>query len=39
VFLSMPEPRHAAYRALDKWLDWLLSETSDAATNSTQGLP
>ena len=23
VFLSVPESRHAAYRELDKWLDWL----------------
>ena len=22
VFLSVPEPRRAAYRELDRWLDW-----------------
>ncbi|MDT5131275.1 MAG: hypothetical protein QOE41_586 [Mycobacterium sp.] len=37
VFLSVPESRHAAYRELDKWLDWYLAETSDAATQSEQG--
>ena len=37
VFLSVPESRHAAYRELDKWLDWLLAETSNAATKSERG--
>jgi alpha-beta hydrolase superfamily lysophospholipase len=37
VFLSVPESRHAAYRELDKWLDWYLAETSDAATKSEWG--
>ncbi len=37
VFLSVPESRHAAYRVLDKWLDWYLAETSDAATKSERG--
>jgi alpha-beta hydrolase superfamily lysophospholipase len=37
VFLSVPESRHAAYRELDKWLDWYLAETSDAATKSERG--
>jgi alpha-beta hydrolase superfamily lysophospholipase len=37
VFLSMPESRHAAYRELDRWLDWYLTETSDAATKSERG--
>ena len=37
VFLSVPEPRHAAYRELAKWLDWYLAETSDAATQSERG--
>jgi alpha-beta hydrolase superfamily lysophospholipase len=37
VFLSLPEPRHGAYRELDKWLDWLLAETSNAATESERG--
>nr|WP_173839669.1 alpha/beta hydrolase [Mycolicibacterium rutilum] len=31
VFLSLPEPRRAAYRELDGWLDWYMRETSDAA--------
>jgi alpha-beta hydrolase superfamily lysophospholipase len=34
VFLSVPESRQAAYRELDKWLDWYLAETSDTATKS-----
>ena len=25
VFLSLPEPRAAAYRELDTWLDWYLT--------------
>jgi alpha-beta hydrolase superfamily lysophospholipase len=37
VFLSMPDSRHVAYRELDKWLDWLLAETSNAATKSERG--
>ena len=37
VFLSVLESRHAAYRELDKWLDWYLAETSDAATKSERG--
>jgi alpha-beta hydrolase superfamily lysophospholipase len=37
VFLSVPEPRLAAYRELDSWLDWYLTETSDAATQSERG--
>jgi alpha-beta hydrolase superfamily lysophospholipase len=37
VFLSVPESRHAAYRELDKWLDWHLAETLNAATQSEQG--
>jgi alpha-beta hydrolase superfamily lysophospholipase len=37
VFLSVPESRQAAYRALDEWLEWYLAETSDAATQSEQG--
>ena len=37
VFLSVPESRHAAYRELDKWLDWYLAQTSDAATKSERG--
>jgi alpha-beta hydrolase superfamily lysophospholipase len=37
VFLSMLEPRQAAYRELDRWLDRLLAETSNAATESERG--
>jgi len=37
VFLSMLEPRQAAYRELDRWLDWFLAETSNAATKSERG--
>jgi alpha-beta hydrolase superfamily lysophospholipase len=37
VFLSLPEPRQAAYGALDQWLQWYLTETSAAATQSEQG--
>jgi alpha-beta hydrolase superfamily lysophospholipase len=38
VFLSVPEARQAAYRELDRWLDWYLAETPDAATQSERGL-
>jgi alpha-beta hydrolase superfamily lysophospholipase len=37
VFLSLPEPRRDAYRELDKWLEWYLAETSNAATQSERG--
>jgi len=37
VFLSMLEPRQAAYHELDRWLDWFLAETSNAATKSERG--
>jgi alpha-beta hydrolase superfamily lysophospholipase len=37
VFLSVPESRQAAYRALDQWLDWYLAETTDAPTRSERG--
>jgi alpha-beta hydrolase superfamily lysophospholipase len=37
VFLSVPESRRAAYRALDQWLDWYLTGTPNAATQSEQG--
>jgi alpha-beta hydrolase superfamily lysophospholipase len=37
VFLSVPESRQAAYRALDQWLDWYLAQTSEATTNSERG--
>jgi alpha-beta hydrolase superfamily lysophospholipase len=37
VFLSGLESRHAAYPERDKWLDWYLAETSDAATKSERG--
>ena len=37
VFLSVSESRQAAYRELDRWLDWYLAETSDAAPQSERG--
>jgi alpha-beta hydrolase superfamily lysophospholipase len=37
VFLSVAESRRAAYRELDRWLDWYLAESSDAATQSERG--
>jgi alpha-beta hydrolase superfamily lysophospholipase len=37
VFLSVPASRQAAYRELDRWLDWYLAETSDTATQSERG--
>jgi alpha-beta hydrolase superfamily lysophospholipase len=37
VFLSVPESRQAAYRELDRWLNWYLAESSDAATKSERG--
>jgi alpha-beta hydrolase superfamily lysophospholipase len=37
VFLSVPESRQAAYRELDRWLDWYLAESSDAAPQSERG--
>ena len=37
VFLSLPEPRREAYRELDRWLEWYLAETSNAATQSERG--
>jgi alpha-beta hydrolase superfamily lysophospholipase len=37
VFLSVSESRQAAYLELDRWLDWYLAESSDAATQSERG--
>jgi alpha-beta hydrolase superfamily lysophospholipase len=39
VFLSLTEPRQAAYRELDPWLDWYLGwlENTGAATQSERG--
>jgi alpha-beta hydrolase superfamily lysophospholipase len=37
VFLSMPDSRRSAYRALDQWLDWYLADNSDATTQSERG--
>jgi alpha-beta hydrolase superfamily lysophospholipase len=34
VFLSLAEPREAAFRELDRWLDWYLAETSTPTTRS-----
>jgi alpha-beta hydrolase superfamily lysophospholipase len=31
VFLSLPEPRRAAYRELDRWLDWYLDRHRTAS--------
>lgn len=33
VFLSLPEPRRAAYIELDRWLDWHLTGTAGGTTN------
>ena len=35
VFLSLPEPRAAAYRELDAWLDYYLSATGTSSTTQT----
>ena len=37
VFLSLAEPRQAAYRELSRWLDWYLSENTGAAAQSKRG--
>jgi alpha-beta hydrolase superfamily lysophospholipase len=37
VFLSVAESRQAAYRELDRWLDWYIAETSGATTQSERG--
>jgi alpha-beta hydrolase superfamily lysophospholipase len=37
VFLSVSDSRQVAYRELDRWLDWYLTETSDTAPQSGQG--
>jgi alpha-beta hydrolase superfamily lysophospholipase len=37
VFLSVPESRQAAYAELDRWLDWYLTQSPDAATQSERG--
>ncbi len=39
VFLSLAEPRAAAFRELDRWLDWYAewSQSADATTQSEQG--
>jgi alpha-beta hydrolase superfamily lysophospholipase len=37
VFLSVAESRQLAYREMDRWLDWYLTETSDAATQPERG--
>lgn len=34
VFLSLAEPRRAAYGELDRWLDWYLTERSERGTQS-----
>ena len=39
VFLSLAEPRQAAYRELDRWLDWYTasSQTAGTAAQSERG--
>ena len=37
VFLSVAESRQLAYRELDRWLDWYLTEKSDTAPQSERG--
>jgi len=37
VFLSLPEPRQAAYRQLDRWLHDYLSTWTDASASSREG--
>jgi hypothetical protein len=37
VFLSVPESRQAAYQAVDQWLQWYLTESSDTPTQSERG--
>jgi alpha-beta hydrolase superfamily lysophospholipase len=37
VFLSVAESRQLAYREMDRWLDWYLTEKPDAATQSERG--
>ncbi|TFV56541.1 alpha/beta hydrolase [Mycobacterium sp. PS03-16] len=37
VFLSLAEPRRAAYRELDHWLDWYLTERPVAAQRPERG--
>jgi alpha-beta hydrolase superfamily lysophospholipase len=37
VFLSVAESRELAYRELDRWLDWYLTEKSDTAPQSERG--
>jgi alpha-beta hydrolase superfamily lysophospholipase len=37
VFLSVMESRQAAYRELDRWLDWYIAETSSSPAQSERG--
>lgn len=37
VFLSVPESRQAAYREMDRWLDWYLAEISTSPAQSERG--
>lgn len=37
VFLSVPEARRQAYRELDRWLDWYISQAADPASQSERG--
>ena len=37
VFLSIPEARQAAYRELDRWLEWYIAEASGTRTQFEEG--
>jgi alpha-beta hydrolase superfamily lysophospholipase len=37
VFLSIAESRQLAYRELDRWLDWFVTETSSSPAQSERG--
>jgi alpha-beta hydrolase superfamily lysophospholipase len=37
VFLSLAQPREAAYREISRWLDWYVAETLSAANQSERG--
>jgi alpha-beta hydrolase superfamily lysophospholipase len=37
VFLSLAEPRRAAYRELENWMDWYIEQSAGAAAQSEQG--
>ncbi len=37
VFLSVPESRKAAYRELDHWLDWYMTQSRDSSEQFERG--